>query len=41
MTETDPPAATVINEAGASPVVLLCEHASNHIPPRYARLGLA
>jgi predicted N-formylglutamate amidohydrolase len=36
----DPPAVTVVNEAGASPIVLLCEHASNHIPARYARLGL-
>ncbi len=35
-----PPAVTVVNEAGASPIVLLCEHASNHIPARYARLGL-
>ncbi len=31
----------IINEAGASPVVLLCEHASNFIPPRYHGLGLA
>jgi predicted N-formylglutamate amidohydrolase len=40
MTETDPPALTVINESGASPIVLLCEHASNFIPARYGRLGL-
>jgi predicted N-formylglutamate amidohydrolase len=40
MTSTDPPAVTVLNEAGASPIVLLCEHASNHIPARYDRLGL-
>lgn len=31
----------VLNEDGRSPFVLLCEHASNHIPPRYAGLGLA
>lgn len=31
---------TAVNEAGASPVVLVCEHASNHIPARYHRLGL-
>ncbi len=36
----DPPAVTVVNEAGASPIVLLCEHASNHIPARFDRLGL-
>lgn len=40
MSTEDPPAVTVVNEAGASPIVLLCEHASNHIPARYARLGL-
>ncbi len=36
----DPPAVTVVNEAGTSPIVLLCEHASNYIPPRFANLGL-
>ncbi len=36
----DPPAVTVINEAGHSPYVLLCEHASRTIPPRYSKLGL-
>ena len=40
MTETDPQAVTVVNESGASPIVLLCEHASNHIPARYDNLGL-
>jgi predicted N-formylglutamate amidohydrolase len=35
-----PPAVTALNEDGASPFVLLCEHASNHIPERYAGLGL-
>ena len=40
MTPPEPPAVTVLNESGASPIVLLCEHASNHIPARYARLGL-
>jgi predicted N-formylglutamate amidohydrolase len=40
MTHSDPPAVTVVNEAGASPLVLLCEHASNFIPARYNRLGL-
>lgn len=31
----------LLNEAGASDIVLLCEHASNHIPSEYRRLGLA
>jgi len=35
-----PAAVTALNEAGASPYVLLCEHASNHIPPEFDRLGL-
>jgi predicted N-formylglutamate amidohydrolase len=38
--QDDPPAVTVVNEAGASPIVLLCEHASNAIPARFDRLGL-
>lgn len=29
-----------LNESGKSPVVLLCEHASNFIPAEYAGLGL-
>jgi predicted N-formylglutamate amidohydrolase len=38
----EPPAAvTVVNEAGASPYILTCEHASNHMPARYGRLGLS
>jgi predicted N-formylglutamate amidohydrolase len=41
MSVPDPPAVIVVNEGAASPIVLLCEHASNHIPPRYARLGLS
>lgn len=36
----DPAVATVENAHGASPIVLVCEHASNHIPARYAGLGL-
>jgi predicted N-formylglutamate amidohydrolase len=35
-----PEAVEVLNEAGRSDIVLLCEHASNHIPAEYARLGL-
>ena len=30
----------VRNADGASPVVLVCEHASNHIPPAYGGLGI-
>lgn len=30
-----------INAEGAGPVVLVCEHASNFIPPEFANLGLA
>jgi predicted N-formylglutamate amidohydrolase len=35
-----PPAVTALNQGGASPFVLLCEHASNFIPVQYASLGL-
>jgi predicted N-formylglutamate amidohydrolase len=30
----------ILNESGSSEIVLLCEHASNHIPAEYADLGL-
>lgn len=33
-------AVEVVNRTGRSPVLLLCEHASNHIPARYNGLGL-
>ena len=33
-------AVTAVNEAGSSPYVLLCEHASNVIPGAYGGLGL-
>ncbi|KIC07385.1 N-formylglutamate amidohydrolase [Leisingera sp. ANG-M1] len=33
-------AVEVVNREGASPVLLLCEHASSHIPARYNGLGL-
>ncbi|MGE0239691.1 MAG: N-formylglutamate amidohydrolase [Parvibaculaceae bacterium] len=39
--ESDPPAVETVNPEGTSPYVLLCEHASNYIPARYDRLGLA
>ncbi len=35
-----PAAVEVMNESGRSPFVLICEHASNYIPPEYRRLGL-
>jgi len=34
------PAVRVLNENGASPYVLICEHASKFIPARYLGLGL-
>jgi predicted N-formylglutamate amidohydrolase len=34
------PAVEVLNESGDSPFVLICEHASNYIPPEYHKLGL-
>jgi predicted N-formylglutamate amidohydrolase len=30
----------VLNERGSSEILLLCEHASNHVPDEYAGLGL-
>ncbi|OYW79858.1 MAG: N-formylglutamate amidohydrolase, partial [Asticcacaulis sp. 32-58-5] len=38
MIDIDP--VEVRGEGGASDIVLLCEHASNHIPERYNGLGL-
>lgn len=35
------PAVEILNSGGSSPLILLCEHASNHIPERYERLGLS
>jgi predicted N-formylglutamate amidohydrolase len=39
--ETLPPAFRVVNETGASPYVLVCEHASRFIPKSYRDLGLS
>ncbi|MCR0981993.1 N-formylglutamate amidohydrolase [Roseomonas populi] len=39
-TEDWPAPVEVVNAEGAAPFVLLCEHASSHIPARYADLGL-
>lgn len=35
-----PPPVEIMNQTGSSPFVLICEHASNHIPAEYAKLGL-
>lgn len=35
-----PEAVEVLNENGHSDIVLLCEHASNHMPAEYRQLGL-
>lgn len=35
------PAALVINEQGSSPYLLICEHATNFMPEKFARLGLS
>ncbi len=34
------PAAVVLNKTGAAPVLLVCEHAANHIPAHLDHLGL-
>lgn len=34
------PVALVENPQGLSPILLICEHASNHLPQRYGTLGL-
>jgi len=34
------PVAAVENPQGRSPILLICEHASNHLPARYGTLGL-
>ncbi len=34
-------AVETLNPKGKGPVVILCEHASNHIPERYGDLGLS
>jgi len=38
VSDTDP---VVENRGGASPFIILCDHASNFIPPRYGSLGLS
>jgi predicted N-formylglutamate amidohydrolase len=44
MTTTErawPDPVEVLHPEGPSPIVLLCEHASNYIPPEYAGLGVS
>jgi predicted N-formylglutamate amidohydrolase len=36
----DPPPVTILSPDSDTPFVLVCEHASNYIPPRYRSLGL-
>jgi predicted N-formylglutamate amidohydrolase len=36
-----PAAAEILGAEGRSPIVLLCEHASNYIPPEYEGLGVS
>jgi len=38
--EASEPVALVENRGGRSPILLICEHASNHLPSRYGTLGL-
>lgn len=33
-------ASEIINPDGSAPIILICEHASNHIPPEFDNLGL-
>lgn len=36
----DPPAVEIVNRQGRAPAVLVCDHASNAVPSRLAKLGL-
>ena len=38
--DADPPPVVVINQTGAAPVVLVCDHASNAVPASLSRLSL-
>ncbi|MEH6471658.1 MAG: N-formylglutamate amidohydrolase [Halopseudomonas sp.] len=40
LTVNDPPACTVLNPSSSTPLLLICDHASNYIPPHLKRLGL-
>jgi predicted N-formylglutamate amidohydrolase len=41
LTASDPPAFELANEAGAAPILVICDHASRRIPRRLGDLGLA
>ncbi len=41
MTPDQKPVVTLVNGAGSGPVVIVCEHASHHIPSAYNNLGLS
>lgn len=36
----EPPSVTIINEHGSSPLLLVCDHASNRVPKKLRGLGL-
>lgn len=40
LTVVDPPCCTVLNQSASTPLLLICDHASNYIPPHLERLGL-
>ena len=40
LTVNDPPCCTLLNPSSAVPLLLICDHASNYIPPHLERLGL-
>lgn len=40
LTANDPASCTVLNQSSDIPLLLICDHASNYIPPHLNRLGL-
>jgi predicted N-formylglutamate amidohydrolase len=41
LTTEEPPAVELVNETGAAPVLLICDHASPRVPRRLGNLGLS
>ncbi len=41
LTASDPPPFRVLNEDGTTPLLVVCDHASNHIPEHLNKLGLS
>ena len=39
-TQAEPPVASIVNHSGQSKIVLICEHASKHVPSAFGDLGL-